>query len=142
MKEKEVPRERPIYFYSKKFMGDNRDQMGSYFFGPYLCTVHWNNVDSWNCVEATYLFAILQRQLQRDLIFHCISYSDRRAGPMRSDAKAMKNVRDLHKAKQSALRFSWMNSCRGFMLWNAELWPLPKSLHRKGEWTSACTRAG
>lgn len=64
---------------------------------------------------------------------------------MRSYAKAMKTVRDLHKAKQSALRFNWMNSCRGFMLWNTELQPLLKSLlksHRKGEWTSACMRAG
>lgn len=118
--------------------------MGSYLFGQYLCTVHCNNLNSWNCIEAMYLFAITYCHLQRDQIFHGTSYSGRRAGPMRSDAKAMKNVRDLHKARQSALRFSWMNSCWGFMLQNAELKPLPKSLlksHRKGEWTSACARA-
>lgn len=31
------------------------------------------------------------------------------------EAKAMKNVRDVHKARQSALRLGQMSSCRGFM---------------------------
>lgn len=52
----------------------------------------------------------------------------------------MKNARDLHKVKRSALGFGWMNSCQGFMGRNAELRPLPKS-YGKGEWTSARARA-
>lgn len=46
MKEKEVPREGPIYFYSEKLIGNNGGQMDSPLFGQRLHTAHWNNVDT------------------------------------------------------------------------------------------------